>query len=47
MCCGVAWLWNICGDCVQISYISNLRQIQDTAELVKVTGITDQPLWST
>jgi hypothetical protein len=18
MCCGVVWLWNICGDCVQI-----------------------------
>jgi hypothetical protein len=43
--CGVVWLWNICGDCVQISDISNSRnEIQDTAELVKVTGTTDHPL---
>jgi hypothetical protein len=46
--CGVAWLWNNCGDCVQVSYITNSRkEIQDTAEFVKVTGTTDHALWYT
>jgi hypothetical protein len=26
MCHGVVWLWKICGDCVQMSYISNFRK---------------------
>jgi hypothetical protein len=38
-------IMNICSDCVQVSYISNSRkQIQGTAELVKVIGTTDHPL---